>query len=61
MLLFTAMAEKNSYDPETIKTAIIEKGTHQGLQGDIMIDNYGDAKRTLYHYVIKNGQFKKVD
>lgn len=61
MILFTAMKTAKSLEPETVKAAIIEKGNHQGLQDKIIIDEYGDASRTLYHYIIQNGQFTKVD
>lgn len=59
MVLSDAMAEANSDDPETIKKTIINKSIYQGLQSDIVIDQYGDAKRTIYEYVVKDGQFKK--
>jgi len=61
MILFDAMERTNRYDPDSIKAAIIEKSKYQGLQSEIFIDEYGDANRTLYHYIIKDGQFKKVD
>ncbi|MDZ5723738.1 ABC transporter substrate-binding protein [Acetobacterium sp. K1/6] len=61
MILFDAMETEKSLEPETIKAAIIKKETHQGLQDKIIIDQYGDASRTLYHYIIQDGQFKKVD
>lgn len=61
MILFDAMAEANSNDPETIKNTIIKKSTYQGLQSDIIIDGYGDASRTIYEYVVKDGQFKKAE
>lgn len=61
MVLFDAMEEANSDDPETIKSAIIKKGTYQGIQSDIIINEYGDASRTIYEYVVKNGQFKKAE
>lgn len=61
MVLFDAMTTANSDDPETIKRTIIKKKTYQGLQGDIVIDEYGDASRTIYEYVVKDGQFKKVE
>jgi len=61
MILFNAMETEKSLEPETIKAAIIKKETHQGLQDKIIIDQYGDASRTLYHYIIQDGQFKKVD
>ncbi|MEO1816773.1 MAG: ABC transporter substrate-binding protein [Acetobacterium sp.] len=61
MVLFNAMAESNSDDPETIKKTIIKKGTYQGLQSEININEYGDASRTIYQYVVKDGQFKKAE
>jgi branched-chain amino acid transport system substrate-binding protein len=61
MILFEAMKTTNSTDPETVKQAIIGKGSFAGLQGEIQINENGDAKRSLYHYVIKDGQFKKVE
>jgi branched-chain amino acid transport system substrate-binding protein len=61
MILFNAMETEKSLEPETIKAAIIKKETHQGLQDKIIIDQYGDASRTLYHYIIQDGQIKKVD
>lgn len=61
MVLFDAMEEANSDDPETIKSAIIKKGTYQGIQIDIIINEYGDASRTIYEYTVKNGQFKKAE
>ncbi len=60
-ILFETMETKNSFDPEIIKEAIIKKSHYQGLQGEITIDKNGDAKRSLYHYLIKDGQFEKVD
>lgn len=61
MLLFNAMEETNSNDPEKIKTTVIQKSTYPGLQSDIIIDEYGDASRTIYEYVVKEGQFKKAE
>ncbi|AFA48335.1 ABC transporter substrate-binding protein [Acetobacterium woodii] len=60
-ILFETMETKNSFDPEIIKEAIIKKSTYRGLQDEITIDENGDAKRSLYHYLIKDGQFEKVD
>lgn len=61
MILFDAMKTTRSQDPQTIKSAIIEKSTHQGLQNEITINAYGDANRNLYPYIIKNGQFEKAE
>ncbi|WP_373483212.1 ABC transporter substrate-binding protein [Acetobacterium sp.] len=61
MILFDSLKKTNSYDPEIIKAAIIEKSVFEGLQDDINIDEWGDASRTLYLYRIKDGQFKKAE
>ncbi|PKM48262.1 MAG: amino acid ABC transporter substrate-binding protein, partial [Firmicutes bacterium HGW-Firmicutes-6] len=61
MVLFNAMEESNSNNPDTIKKTIIKKGTYQGLQSEININEYGDATRTIYQYIVKDGQFKKAE
>ena len=61
MILFEVLKKTNSFDPEIIKAAIIEKSVFGGLQDNIIIDEWGDASRTLYLYRIKDGQFKKVE
>lgn len=61
MLLFRTVAEIHNPDPESVKAAILEEGIFQGLQDEITIDGFGDASRTLYEYVVKNGQFIKVE
>lgn len=61
MILFDAMTEAKSDDPEEIKNAIIKKGTYQGLQSEIYFNQYGDASRTIYAYIVKNGKFVKVE
>lgn len=61
MVLADAIKTANSEDPETIKNTIINKGTYQGLQSDIVIDQYGDAKRMIFEYLVKDGQFKKAE
>ncbi len=61
MMLFKTLTQTNKPDPETVKSAILENGTYQGLQNEIVIDGYGDASRTIYEYVVKNGQFTKAE
>ncbi|MBU4439636.1 MAG: ABC transporter substrate-binding protein [Firmicutes bacterium] len=61
MILFRAIKESRSDDPEAIKSTIIKKVTYQGLQSEITINQYGDANRTIYEYVVKDGQFKKAE
>lgn len=61
MLLLNTVAETANPNPETVKQAILQKGIYPGLQNEITIDGYGDASRTIYEYVVKNGQFTKAE
>ena len=40
---------------------IIKKGVFQGLQGEITIDQYGDARRKNYLITVKDGQFITIE
>jgi len=46
---------------ESIKNAILEKGSFKGLLGDIEFDEYGDVERGTYIAVIDNGEFQTVE
>lgn len=61
MLLFKTMVRTPNPDPERVKGEILKTGIFQGLQNEITIDGYGDASRTIYEYVVKNGQFTKAE
>ncbi|HAZ06103.1 MAG TPA: hypothetical protein DCY58_07425 [Acetobacterium sp.] len=61
MLLLNTVAETANPNPEKVKQAILQKGIYPGLQNEITIDGYGDASRTIYEYVVKNGQFTKAE
>lgn len=61
MLLFKTVEKTPNPDPERVKGEILETGFFQGLQNEITIDGYGDASRTIYEYVVKNGQFTKAE
>lgn len=61
MILFDALEQSPTSKPESVKQTILENKTYQGLQGVISFDSFGDPIRDLYHYTIKNGQFKKVN
>jgi branched-chain amino acid transport system substrate-binding protein len=42
---------------ESLKEAILRRSTFPGLQGDIVINRYGDASHPTYMGVISNGDF----
>lgn len=44
-----------------LKQAIIEQGTFQGLQSQIVLDRYGDVERRLFLTVVENGKFMVVE
>ncbi|MBF0119917.1 MAG: ABC transporter substrate-binding protein [Desulfobacterales bacterium] len=58
-LLFKALSETD--DPLKLKNAILNQKIFHGLQGDIMIDKYGDASRKTYLISVKNGQFVTIE
>lgn len=53
--------EAEHHTPQEVKDKIISIGTFRGLQSDIEIDQYGDARRELYEYTIIHGEFVKVE
>ncbi len=61
MVLFETLAQTKSTDANAVRQAILEKGSFAGLQDTITINEYGDASRTIYEYVVQNGKFKKVE
>ena len=54
-LLIQALRETTM--PEQIKEAILKQNVLRGLQGDIIIDQYGDARRETFLFTVKQGQF----
>jgi len=60
MVLFEGMMSATEMSPEGIKTAIVKKGTFQGLQQEIKIDRYGDATGRYYLYRVQEGAFVRV-
>jgi len=54
-VVFAGLAQ--SSDPERLKSFIISQGKFSGLQGDFVIDRYGDAERLQLLMVVKNGRF----
>jgi len=60
-VLKDALKDKDDLSPEGIKKAIIDKGKFSGLQGDIIIDEYGDAIKKPFVFVVENGKFQRID
>ncbi len=56
MMIFRAMSERQGN--ETLKQTILRIAHFQGLQDDIVINQYGDSNHPTYIGVIENGSFK---
>ncbi len=54
-------ALKKNLDPSKIKDTIINIKRFEGLDGDFIIDRFGDPKRKLYLITVKNGEFIRVE
>jgi len=54
-LLFQALRETTK--PEHMKEAILKHNVLRGLQGEITIDQYGDAQRKTFLFTVQQGQF----
>lgn len=61
MALVTAMEESGATDPKLVKDAIIKIGRFEGLQGDFLIDAYGDNVRDYIVEEIIDGKYHSVD
>lgn len=61
MLLYEGLKENPNIKSEELKNKILNQKVFQGLQGDVLINEFGDASRNLYLYQIRNGAFVKVD
>lgn len=51
----------NSVNGEKVKIAILNKSVFPGLQGEQIIDKYGDMQSEYYIYIVKDGGFVKVE
>ena len=60
-LLLEAIKASDSMDGPSIKAAMTGLRELDGLQGDISINEYGDATREVFLFQVKNGEFVKVD
>lgn len=56
-LLKEAMEISGSVEPDKVKAALIKQGTFEGLQQEISFDEFGDAHREYFTYIIKDGKF----
>ena len=54
-VLFAALSR--SEDRKNLKEAILSIRTFKGLQGNIVIDQYGDPERVRFLSVIRDGKF----
>lgn len=61
MAIKTAMELANTDSPEAVKTALIEQGEFQGLQGSYRIDRFGDNSRAYLLLEINQGELRKVE
>lgn len=55
-----AAALRMTTDREEIKDAIVRKHVFQGLQGEFVIDDYGDAKLDHFIVTVKNNRFRVI-
>ncbi len=58
-LILYALSETN--DPGRLKQAILEKGEFDGIDGNFVINRYGDALRQLYVLEIRNNKITVVE
>lgn len=54
-------ALKNKRFGKSLKETILEKSVYPGLDGNIIIDDFGDASRTMYILEIRDGKVKTLD
>jgi len=60
MLVANAMISSQSSDPIVIKKEIMKGDGYQGLFGDLTIDEFGDAVRSIDLFQIQEGKFEMV-
>ena len=57
-VLFAGLQQ--TIDHRELKDAIVSRGRFDGLQGDILIDRFGDADRRFFLFTVKGGRFQVV-
>ena len=50
-----------SSEPKDLKSTIIGLGSFEGVQNRVTLDAFGDATRSVYFGVVKDGAFAKLD
>jgi branched-chain amino acid transport system substrate-binding protein len=60
MLVAKAMASVSSTDPMRVKEEIVLNNRYKGVYGDLDIDRFGDATRTISLFQILDGKFVVV-
>lgn len=58
-LLIQALRETTK--PAGVKRAILKQNVLHALQGDMTIDQYGDAQRKTFLFTVRNGQFVLIE
>jgi len=58
LVLFSALSDTD--DPKKLKAAILKQRTFKGLDGEIIIEEYGDPLRPLYIQKIQNGEIQTI-
>jgi len=61
MALAQGLRQVKNFTPAEIKTAILAEGIVHGLHEDFPLDRYGDAHRKPVFFVLKNGEFTKMN
>ncbi len=59
-VLKEGLKNANALNPEDVKSSILALQEFEGLQGDIIINRYGDVVRDIYLYEISDGHFNLV-
>lgn len=60
-VLREALSRTYTPTPAGVKDAVLGIGTFRGLQGNIVFDAKGDASRTQFLFIIKDGTFVRLE
>ncbi len=60
-ILRRALASSASTSARALSDRIIAIGDYEGLQGRIQFDSAGKAKRSVFLFVVENGEFRRLD
>lgn len=59
-MVFHGLRTGDPEDSQAIKQAILDKGTFQGLQTEIVMDGYGDVSRPQFITTVRDGKFMTI-